>query len=183
MEDGRYPLREREFSALQKLISAVSETVESMPLLEKRARNAEDAWDDLKEMGERAETALTKILLTVPQEKLMHIRKELRNTKIYYIIQPDGLPVNKREPFCYVPTEALNVLMNTVIDSECLVCYKTDKESRKCPIKKALERVLPWELPGTKTGECKYSGLALGTETAEDDTDYTVQKKQEDTDK
>lgn len=156
----RVPLSGREYSALQTLFAIVSGFTAGLDFLQKRSETA-GCWDDLQRVGELSQECLDKILLTVPNQKLDHIRRNLANIRLHIKVEPPGLST-KTDEYSYVPLTALNDLLNHLCQTECSLCDKTAVEARKCPYRKIIDDAIPHEVEGKDREHCKYSDLVLG---------------------
>lgn len=158
----RTPLSGREYAALQTLFAMVSGFTAGIDQLEKRSEAAE-CWEDLQEVGRLAQSCLDRLLLTVPNKKLMQIQTELENVRLHIKIEPNWA-ISKVRGMSYVPTDTLNDLLNHMCQTECFTCSKTAVEARKCPHRKTIEDALPHEVEGKERESCRFSDMVLGLE-------------------
>lgn len=156
----RTPLSGREYAALQTLFAVVSTFTAGIDPLKKRAESI-GLWEDLKRIGDDADHILSRIALTVPENKLRHIRMDLDNIRLYIKIQPPGL-TQMTSGFSYTPTAALNGLLNFLCQHECCLCDKTAVEARHCEYRQLIDDALPHEVEGKDREHCKYSDMVLG---------------------
>ena len=156
------PLSGREYAAVQSLFAAISHTQELLPMLEARAKMVPGLWRDLCMIRKVSGTALDRILLTVPPEKLRHISADVRNTQLYIKVEPPGLHSMSVEGFSYIPTKTLNQLLCYVCEHECMMCDKTPVEARKCAIRQMIDDSLPHEVNVQDAEHCRYSDMAIG---------------------
>ena len=172
-EVERTPLSGREYAALQAYFCVVSTLTETIAPLEKRIKSARPGtWRDYRMMQTVSEKVLDNVLETVPADKLAHISQDIRHTKLYIRIEPEwAAPTMKTGGFSYTPTDALNNLLNYLMEHECLMCDKSAKESRKCPHRKLIEKSLPHTVPGNDSEDCKYAGIAIGLEDGREEID------------
>lgn len=163
--EQRTPLSGREYAAVQSLFAAVSTFKETVGFLEKRARAAGDGtWRDLCMLGAKTDRIMESILRTVPEPKLRQVLKEIQNVKLYIRVEPPGLKSMPDKTFSYVPTEALNDILAMVTEYNCMTCDRTATEARHCEVRKALNDILPHDLPGKDGEYCRMSGVVLGIE-------------------
>ena len=158
----RIPLTGREYYALRALFGVISGFASSLGYLEKRAKGVKNLWRDLRLVQAVAEKSLDRVLLTVPADKLMHIHKDLKNIKISIDVQRETptLPQKKEDTYCYVPEQSIDLLIQSTLEWQCFSCEKSKRECKRCDIKKALDKIVPYEVPENKvTDACKYSGL------------------------
>ena len=158
----RTPLRGREYAALQTLFAMVSGFTACLDSIRERSERA-GCWEHMEAVGKLASECLDAILQTVPDNKLMHIRADLQNVRLYIKVEPPGL-TRPCEGFSYTPTETLNELLNYLCQHECGLCDKTAGEGRKCQYRKLIESALPHEVDIVEREYCKYSDMTLGLE-------------------
>lgn len=156
----RVMLSGREYAGLQTLFAMVSAYTAGLGALEKRGELA-GCWEDLQRVGTLAQECLDKVLLTIPNKKLMQIRTELENIRLHIKIEPEWA-ISKVRGFSYVPTDTLNNLLNHLCQTECLLCNKTAVQARKCPHRKTIEDALPHTVEGKERESCKFSDMVLG---------------------
>lgn len=158
------PLSGKEYACLQTLFATVSTWQEASPIFEKRAKEAgNDLWRDLRLSQSIAERVMQKLLKTVPVEKLRHVQEDIKHTHIYVKVEPPGMSsMPGAKGYSYVPTGALNELLNYLCEHECSMCDKTSTESRKCIWRKTIEESIPHEVGRATSEHCKYSDLVLG---------------------
>lgn len=171
----RWNMSGKEYMAFQAICGAMSVLNDYHGWLKKRCQKAgKGIWAALRLMVTLAEKVFTALLATVPKEKMAHIAADVKNTRMIMKVEPPNVASRVRtEGFSYVPTDVLNDLMNHVISTECIACFKSEKEARRCPHRMLLERALPHGLPDAKGDECKFAGYATGLEDcrAEDESD------------
>lgn len=156
----RKPLRKREWLDLQDLIGAV-EALDAAQGLIDRAPTIRAARDT-------AAQAFDEACRTIPTDRLVRIKQDLKHTRIYTKVEAPGITTVDTTQYRYVEAWALNRLIARVVDTECLMCDKSAADGKKCPLREVMEAVLPHELEYTAPdGCCKWSGLALGLEGAE----------------
>lgn len=156
----RVYLSGRHYSALQTLFAVVSAFTAGIEFLEDRAEMA-GCLEEMKKIGDLAQYCMDRILLTVPEKKLKQIRTELGMTRLHIRVEPPGLR-QETKGFSYIPTDALNDLLNHLCQTECFLCDMTPVESRKCPYRILIDEVLPHEIDGKDREHCKYSDMVLG---------------------
>ena len=145
----RIPLSGKEYYGLRALIGIVSTFETELGFLEKRLRNIKMGWCNARLIAATADRLLDAVLATVPQKKLQQIRQEIGHTRVEINVTPDYTGAH-RQMFTYVPNDALEWLEDQVIDMNCLMCEKTDKESKRCPVRKNIEALYAYDFPERK---------------------------------
>ena len=164
----RTPLSGKEYGAMQTVFGIVSTFSAALERLHKRALQAGDGtWRDLRLIETKAASVTDRLLATVPYNKLQQIKTDLGNTRCYIKVEPSWAP-GTVQPYCCVPTKALNELLSHLLGSECLFCSKTATEARHCPYRQLIEQTLPHEVPGNDAQDCKYAGIALGLDSVDE---------------
>lgn len=163
-EGGQIPLTEKEYYAIRELFGAVSALEKYAGILERRAKINPGTWRDLRMMQEKAKGVLHGLLITIPIEKLRMIQKELPYIRVSVDVVKHKEPRRKNDEYTYVPTEAMETIMQEAIDWRCFACDNEGQDIWKCPLRKALEATYPFKLPGDNMKNCKFSGLNLGEE-------------------
>lgn len=158
------PVSGKEYAAIQSLFAAVSHLQVLLPILESRAKMRPNLWRDLRMIQQRLDVVLAEILATCPPEKLRHISADVRNTQLYVKVEAPGLHSRSTEGFSYTPTKVLNQLLCYVCEHECIMCDKTPKEARKCPIRQMIDSALPHEVRAQDAEHCRYSDMTIGME-------------------
>lgn len=148
-EGERTNLSGREYFALRALMGIVSTFATEDQILEKRLKNVPMGWCDIKMIEAKADRLLDAVLATVPQKKLAQIRQEIEHTRVEINVIRDVTGAHKKA-FTYVPNDALEWLEEQVVDLNCMMCDKTEKESRKCPIRKNIEALYQYDFPERK---------------------------------
>lgn len=162
----RKPLRRREYIGVQDLIGGVECIHEAMAALSERATET-GAMDTLLKAHDTAVEAYEQILASIPADKLVRIRKDLDNTRVYVKVEAPGIKTMDSKLWRYVPAEVLNRLVDYVAKSECFFCDKSKEDGRKCQIRQMMEDAMPHELEyKSPDGCCEWSGLVLGMEDA-----------------
>lgn len=167
MDDERYPLSGREYTALQYLFVAASTFIEMIPALMKRAKRVPGLWRDLRLLQVVAEKCLDRLLGTIPVKKLLHVKEDIKHTSIYIRVEAPGIKSMDDKSFSYVPTAALNSVLDHLCNTECMWCDKGPDEAKTCPYRRMIEDCLPHTVGrDEETEHCKYSSMSLGLEVA-----------------
>ena len=164
-EDRSIPLTEKEYYAIREYFGFVSAIQKYGSILKRRAEKTDRTWELIERISRDAETVLHNLLITIPVAKLQLIRRELPNIRVTVETIPEHGRRKKSDEYAYVPTKDLETLIQKTIDWNCFACEKTGREIEQCPIRKAVEAVYPFRLPGDSTKSCKFSGLNLEEDT------------------
>ncbi len=164
--EDRWPLSGREYFAIRQLFAIMSAYEHSITQLEKRAKAIPGAWRDLKMLSAKSENLIADLLSTVPANKLQQIQRELGSTTVTVEVKGAANSRLERGSFQYVPCEALEVLIQHMIDWECFTCEKCGKEAKNCKYRKVIEACFPYEMSFKDKEYCAYSGMNVQTEAA-----------------
>ncbi len=147
------------------LFAAVSHYAELYPMLNRRAEMVPGTSEMMKTVQGETEEVIDRLLGTIPQNKLLQMKADLKNVRLYIKVEPPGcVSTVDMTSYSYVPTKSLNQLLAHVIEHECMLCDKTPTEARKCPYRSMIEKALVHDADVKDTDHCKYSDLALGIE-------------------
>ena len=162
----RTPLSGREYTKSQEFCGIVSMLADDAEGLHKRVDMAGgNTWRDYCLMLTLGRKVLNNFLSTVPLKKLEQIKTELAHTVAYTKVEPPwATRTADTRGFSYVPTPALNKLMNDVMDNQCSFCEKDKVVIRHCEIRKMFDDILPHRADGGNRSECQYAGIADGTD-------------------
>ena len=158
----RTNLSGKEYYALRALIGIVSTFETEMGFLEKRLRSVKMGWCHARLIAALTDRLLDKVLATVPPKKLQQIKQELGHTRVEISVTPDYTGAHK-PMFTYVPNDALEWLELQVIDLNCMMCEKTAKESKKCPVRKNIEALYMYDFPEHEA--CPIAHMNIGGKT------------------
>ena len=166
MQSERTPLSGREYTKIQEFCGVVSLIADDAEGLKKRAKAAgKTTWRDYCLMLSLGRRILNDFLATIPLNKLEQINTELKNTVVYTKVEPPrACKTMDTTGYSYVPTPALNRLMNEVMDNRCSFCDMGKTEIRHCEIRKMFDDILPHRADGGNRSECQYAGIADGTD-------------------
>ena len=145
----RINLSGKEYYSLRALMGIVSTFETELHSLEKRLRGIKMGWCHARLIVALADRLLDRVLATVPQKKLAQIRQEIGHTRVEINVTPDYTGAHKKA-FTYVPNDALEWLEDQVIDLNCVMCEKTDKESKRCPVRRNIEALYMYDFPERK---------------------------------
>jgi len=157
----RTNLSGREYYGLRALMGVVSTFETELGYLEKRLRGINMGWCHARLIVALADRLLDKVLATVPPKKLQQIRQEIDHTRVEINVTPDYTGAHK-QMFTYVPNDALEWMEDQVIDMNCLMCEKTEKESKRCPVRKNIEALFAYDFPERKV--CPIAQMTIERE-------------------
>ena len=148
-EGERTNLTGQEYFALRSLMGIVSTFATEDRVLKNRLKKVPMGWCDVKMIEAKADRLLDAVLATIPAKKLAQIRQEIGHSRVEISVVRDVTGAHKKA-FTYVPNEALEWLEDQVIDLNCMMCDKTEKESRKCPVRRNIEALYQYDFPERK---------------------------------
>lgn len=158
-DNERTPLSGREYYALRELFGMVSSFNNCAGDLEKRVKTIPGGWRDFRLLMTLSEKLMGKLLGTVPQKKLAMIRRELSHTTCEIKVTMD-VSGRRAEGFSYVPDDALVNTVERVMNWECLFCEKRGADVKRCPVRKDLDALYPWDFP-LKGETCPLAGMSI----------------------
>lgn len=157
----RVPLTGKQFRHLQMLFAFSTETKLAAQALESRLELAE-CTEEMRRLVELSETIFRQIMRTVPENKIGQVMKNLSMTRFYVRCEAPG----QQQPnpnYVYVPAEALDDVLNTVMEDRCMMCNKSEIEGRKCEIRQAMEGCLPHAVTVARgSDKCKFADIEIG---------------------
>lgn len=162
-EYTRIPLTKREYYALREVFGIVNAFDRCAHDLKTRCQQIPNGWRDLRLICSKAEKLMGDLLKTVPVEKLRSMKAELGQITCEVKCVKDFTGRLKAEGFSYVPDDALSRVVARLIGDECLVCDKSAKQGKRCPISKDIEALYPWPMP-PRGDRCPLAGLSAGVE-------------------
>lgn len=152
----------KEYSALQTVFGFLSAWEVGIPILERRLAAA-GLEGKAEQVATIADETMRGLLNTVPLNKLGHIREELAHTTSYTKVEAPGIRTCHNKNYAYLPVNALNDLLNHLIQSECVLCDKDAADAKKCPYRKLIEDALPHGVGRDHSTEhCMYSDMVIG---------------------
>ena len=118
--------------------------------LEARLRSIPNGWRDYKLALTLVGKLVQKLYDTMPDKAIQHMVQLMRHGEAVVRMKPIG----GGQYFQPVDVKDLKILINTCIDSECLICGKEGTDIRKCPLRRALSVIAP--PVDAEKGECAY---------------------------
>ena len=145
-ESEKRELRNREYYTLRTIMAALSGLEGGEQFLVNRLKSVPNGLRDYRMVKTVLRKLLEKLLDTVPDKRLGQIKTELKNAHIEVKVERDYTGAY-RENFTYVPNKALEEIEDIICDMFCAACEKSDKESRKCRIRKLMEMLYQYDFP------------------------------------
>ena len=154
-EDGRYPLSMKEYTALRTLFGAVNAL--DSDTLKERCKLFPGGWRDLRCAYTLCQRLMEKLLCTIPAKKLLSMRRELTHTICEVKIRPLS---SSESDSVMLDRKALIDLINRAIYMDCMLCQKTVKECKHCPLFKTIDACFPYDLIDPKDELCPFAGVS-----------------------
>lgn len=151
------PMTNREYYSFRNLMGMVNNFDAYSSDLRTRCGMIEGGWRDMMLIAKKAELLMQKIMYTIPDKKLISMKKDLKHMVCEVRVAYDYAKRDDRE-FTYCPTEAIDRLVSRVLSWECLSCDKNAKEAKKCPVYKDISACYPWEI-AQQGDRCPMAGM------------------------
>ena len=130
-------------------------------ILEARLRNVPDLWRQYRIAMKATQKVIEGIYKTVPIKTLRHMQNLCKYGEI--VIRPR--PATPVDDVQIVPTQELKLLINKVIENECAMCIKDQREQRRCKLRRAMMVIAP---PQEVNREgCNYRDVVAGNDLGE----------------
>ena len=151
--EGRYSVSYREYQAIRALFGTQNSLIFAQKDLEQRLKVVPDGWRDFRLVYSVLEKLLTRLLKTVPSQKLLTMKRELENT--YCEVKMKGAvgPV-EGDLLRVVRQEDLEKIVDSAMEMNCYMCERCDY--KKCPLYQAIQGAYHYDFPKAKT--CPLSG-------------------------
>lgn len=156
-EYERVPLSNREYHALRGIFGMVNNFNVLAPELENRCKSTGDGWRILRQIQGLSEKLMVKLLFTVPANKLKLMQKDLQYTVCEIKLKYDVVKREETEYVC-VPAKELDRIVSRLMNYECLICDKCEKDAKKCKLYKDISATYPWEFESID-GKCPLAGF------------------------
>lgn len=180
-DTARKPLSRREYYALRQLFGIVSIFHSCGADLKDRLAGTREGWRDLRMIQSVSDKLTRSLLNTIPAEKLAMLHKELSHTCCEVSVR---MPVGIRgdgDPITCVETGPLERMMLRAGSVECFACEKRGKKARACPMRKDVERLLPWGYPEIgKDDACPFADGRIDLEEIMEEANHGNHGKPED---
>lgn len=153
--DGKYPLTTREYDALRTVFGALN-ALDSETLKE-RLQTTKSGWRDMRLCAVTMHKVLMSLLDTIPADKLLTLRDELNQTVCEVRLRTASQ--NTRDSV-FVSHRAMISLIDRAIQMECMLCEKSVKKGKRCPLYKDICACFPYELDTPTDTRCPFAGVS-----------------------
>lgn len=159
-EIPRWHMTYEEYLAYQELCALVG-TIGNLCLkLKKRLQAIPGGWRDARLLDVKSANLIAQLCDTIPAEKLLAIRREIDHTQVYIRTRPD-YTAKSNDDVTYVNEEALDRLVQHVMNFHCHMCDKNRADAKRCQVRKDIEAMYHFGLPVSKTDGCPLMGMSL----------------------
>lgn len=151
------PVSNPEYQGIRTMFAAISGLQIFGDILKPRLQSS-GAWRWWKMAEAAIQKACDAMLLTIPPNKLLAIRKDLDHVRIEVWV--DGVTGQRRhEKMCYIEEEVLDKIVSYACAAECTFCSKKGGQAKGCKLRKLLLRCTPWDIKTlADDGTCNLSG-------------------------
>lgn len=157
LESAR-PLSRREYMALRINIGCLNAMEYMLTDLEPRLRTCiPDGWRDARMIESRMRTLFDKILLTIPRDKLMLLKAELPRYELYVRVAGAAKYDIDEGDYIVLPRKAAMALADYATDTNCTLCNRTGKQTRKCKLARVLREALPYAAEDGDGETCPFT--------------------------
>lgn len=157
-EIPRWGMTYQEYLAYQELCALVGTIGHLSKKLEKRLKAVPGGWRDARMLDAVSASLITRLCDTIPIEKLLAIRREIDHTQVYIRTKPDYCQ-RSLDNITYVREDALDDLVQHVMNLDCYLCEKNHAQSKQCPLRKTIENLYHFDINVKKTEGCPLAGL------------------------
>jgi len=166
-EIPRWHMSYQEYLAYQELCALVGTIGNLSKKLEKRLRAVPGGWRDARMLDAVSASLVARLCDTIPAEKLLAIRREIEHTQVYIRTRPD-YGAKSKDDVTYVSEEALDRLVQRVMDFHCHMCDKSRADAKRCQVRKDIEDMYHFGLSVRDTDTCPLMGMSLVREEEKD---------------
>lgn len=159
-EIPRWGLTYEEYTAYLELCALVGTIGNLSKKLEKRLRKIPGAWRDARLLDVKSANLITSLCDTIPAKKLLALRREIDHTEVYIRTRPDYCQ-KSLDNITYVREDALDALVQHVMNMDCYLCMKNHAESKQCEIRKTIENLYHFDVDVKKKEGCPLAGLTF----------------------
>lgn len=146
-EEGRFPLSHREYQAIRALFGSQNSLILAQKDIENRIRAIPDGWRDFRLVYSVLEKLLVKLLRTVPSQKLISMKRELKDTYCEVKLKGAVGPL-EGDLLRVVPQKDLETVINAATDIQCFACDRCDY--KKCTLYQSIQAMYHYDFPKTK---------------------------------
>ena len=131
----------RELHAIEFILGLHAQILINEPVLEARLRLIPNGWRNYRLIRRLIDDIVDGLYATMPVKTVKRIIRLLDCGEI--IIRPKPvIPVPNMQ---IVEANDIEMIINTVLRTECSLCVKDAKEARKCALRKAMMQITPAE--------------------------------------
>lgn len=163
-EYPRVPITQKEYHAILMVMGLLNMMDGNDQTLKNRLRLTGRGYTDWRMITGKLAKVFDKLLKTVPANKLMQMKVELKNVRAVVTTTPDYTGNNRKVGYFYCPEKAMERMIARIINSECLCCDMSAKQCKRCMIFKDINEIYPWELPPGADGKCPMAGMYINEE-------------------
>ena len=129
----------RELTAIEYLAALDSQLVRYQDVLRERLSSIPNGWRDYRLIAAQTGRLVEKIYATLPLKTLQRMEGIARYGEI----------IIRMHPPCSIPEhilvrdDVLRLIINCAMSAECAICLRDGREIDACPLRKALESIVP----------------------------------------
>ena len=147
-EEGRYPVSHREYQAIRALFGTQNSLIFAQKDLEQRLKVVPEGWRDFRLVYSVLEKLLTRLLRTVPSQKLLSMKRELKDTYCEVKVKGAVGPLDG-DLLRVVPQKDLETVVNAAMQMNCFACDRCDY--KKCALYQAIQSMYHYDFPKSHT--------------------------------
>lgn len=146
----------RELHAIEFILGLHAQILLNEKVLESRLRLIPNAWRNYRLIMRLIDDIVNGLYATLPDKTVKRIIRLLDCGEI--IIRPRPvIPVPNMQ---IVEANDLEMIINTVLHTECSLCVRSAREAQKCALRKSMMRITPAESTH-KISVCPYQDVIL----------------------
>lgn len=155
-------MNREEYISIRRLFGAFSTYVQYYEQMKKRAQMGPRwLWRDLRMLAVVWQRVLHGLCQTMPEDKLKTLHSELDHIQIEVYVKNPVTGGKRHDGNLYVPEDAMCRLIDKAMSMECFGCTKCGADVKKCPLRKDINALYPYEIPRRKDGYCEMADLEL----------------------
>lgn len=151
------PLGRNEYEMIKWFQGAVQLIRNAEPWLEERIRKM-GQWSKYRSSTQMFRNVVRDMMATVDPKKRSRMQAELNYSDVHVEIRDAGRAEMAARGYTYQPAYAVQILIDTVGETECAMCMKTGEEIHGCRIREALEALQTRDI-GRHTNGCPFEGM------------------------
>lgn len=165
------PLSRSEYDVFKLLIGTIVAYGMALDNLKPRLKSIPGGWRDARMIYAVSTRLRNKLLLTIPYDKLRRMEAEIPHLSTYVGVNTI-LPVKEQEEWAVYKQGDVSTVVKMACENNCTLCDRRDGKVRGCPLRKAADKLLPFNVPSLmQDGSCLYqqydTGLANDLEGAQ----------------